>query len=75
MILTTVEAAEQAGVSPATIRSWVHRGHLKPLRANANPLRFRWADVADAQLRLRTPAWRRRHAELAQEWADACDTP
>lgn len=40
MILTITQAAEQVGVTEATIRQWVVRGHLEPLRRGAKPLRF-----------------------------------
>lgn len=72
MMVTTDEAAELAGISPSTIRSWVLRGLLEPVRRGAKPLRFRYDDVAEVQLSLRSDAWKRRHAEQAQRWRDAC---
>lgn len=72
MIVTTEEAANWAGVSPATIRSWVLRGHLEPVRRGAKPLRFQYADVAEVQRRLRPDSWRARHAERVARWQDAC---
>ncbi len=44
--LTTTEVADQAGVDPATVRTWVRRGRLTPIRPGARPLRFRAEDVA-----------------------------
>jgi predicted site-specific integrase-resolvase len=55
MILTTNEAAEQIGVSPAAIWKMVERGELEPLARNSKPWRFRLLDVAEARLR-RLPA-------------------
>jgi DNA-binding transcriptional MerR regulator len=52
-VVTPDEAARLVGVSPGTIRSWVHRGHLSPL-ASSKPsaVRLRLGDVilaADAR--------------------------
>lgn len=68
MTVTTDEAAEIAGISPATVRSWVMRGWLEPVRRGAKPLRFRYEDVARAQAEHRPETWRRRHAEAAKRW-------
>jgi excisionase family DNA binding protein len=51
-LLTTAEAATIVGMSAATIRSWVRRGHLAPSRTStARGLRFRLTDVYDAARR------------------------
>jgi DNA-binding transcriptional MerR regulator len=43
------EAAQLIDVSPATIRSWIHRGHLTPLRSsNPRAIRLRLGDVITA---------------------------
>lgn len=68
MTVTTEEAASIAGVSPATIRGWVMRGDLEPLRRGAKPLRFHYDDVARVQQEKRPATWRRRHAEAVAEW-------
>lgn len=47
--LTVEQAAALAGVTPATIRSWVRRGHLAPVRRHAKPSLFREADVIDCR--------------------------
>lgn len=67
-MVTTNEAAALAGVDPVTIRQWVLRGDLEPLRRGAKPLRFNYADVARVQREKRSAAWRRRHAEAREEW-------
>lgn len=69
MIVTTDEAANIAGVSPATIRQWVVRGDLEPIRRGAKPLRFDYDDVARVQRDKRPATWRRRHAEARDAWA------
>lgn len=68
MTVTTEEAADIAGVSPATLRSWVMRGWLEPVRRGAKPLRFHYDDVARVQAERRPETWRRRHAEAADRW-------
>lgn len=68
MTVTTDEAAEAAGVEPATIRKWVMRGWLEPVRRGAKPLRFHYGDVARVQREHRPKTWQKRHAEAAQAW-------
>lgn len=68
MTLTTDEAAETAGVEPATIRQWVVRGWLEPVRRGAKPLRFHYDDVARVQREHRPETWRKKHAEAARRW-------
>lgn len=66
VIVTTDEAAAWAGVSPATIRQWVVRGDLVPLRRGAKPLRFHYDDVARVQRGKRSNGWESRHAAMVE---------
>jgi len=64
--LTTAEAAELCGVAEVTIRLWVHRGYLKPVRmALVSDLRFREEDVLECLDRRRSKRWRQRLDALA----------
>ena len=69
MILTMTEAAELVNVSPFTIRGWVARGYLSPVRPNAKPVLFREADVVTCHLERQSKSW---HARLDTLWRDAC---
>lgn len=73
MTVTTDEAATLAGVQPVTIRQWVMKGWLEPVRRGAKPLRFRYDDVARVQRDHRPSTWRTRHAEAAERWRGAID--
>jgi predicted site-specific integrase-resolvase len=66
--VTTEEAAHLAGVRPVTIRQWVLRGWLQPVRRGAKPLRFAYEDVARAQREHRPRTWQARHAEAVERW-------
>lgn len=68
MTVTTEEAAEIAGVKPVTIRQWVLRGDLEPVRRGARPLRFHYADVARVQRDKRPSTWAARHARAREAW-------
>ena len=69
MTVTTDEAAHIAGVQPVTIRQWVLKGWLEPVRRGAKPLRFHYDDVARVQREHRPRTWQTRHAEAAERWA------
>lgn len=57
-LITTAKAANLAGVSAATIRSWAKRGHLVAAEhVEGRPL-YRWIDVAKAERRTRDLARR-----------------
>lgn len=69
MTLTTGQAADLLGVSELTIRSWVKRDQLKPVRPGANPLRFRESDVVECHYRRQPKTWHRRFDRIAEEWS------
>lgn len=48
--LSTVEAAMAFGVTPATVRQWVRRGHLVPLRRQGRTLIFGSRSVYQAAM-------------------------
>lgn len=53
-VVNVREAADLAQVRPATIRSWIHRGHLKPVpAAQPREVRLRVGDVFKAARRRR----------------------
>ena len=74
LIVTTPEAAAMANVKPGTIRLWVLRGRLEPLKRGARPLRFRASDVHQCIALSRSDAHRERLEALAQAWADTPET-
>lgn len=64
-LVSTVEAANLAGVTATTIRSWAKRGHLVPTcRENGRPL-YRWIDVARAERKTRDAVHARRNFSVA----------
>ena len=65
MVLTTEEAAEHVGVTPATIRSWVNRGHLRALVPEARDQRFLLTDVTACHAQRQPKAWHERLDALA----------
>lgn len=67
-VVTVEEAALFAGVSVSTVRSWVMRGSLEPIRRKAKPMLFRYEDVSAAQRGNRSKAWEARHAEAVRRW-------
>lgn len=68
MTVTTDEAANLAGVPAATIRGWVLKGWLTPVRRGAKPLRFDYDEVARCQREHRPATWEQQHAEAANRW-------
>lgn len=70
MILTTEQAADELGVSPARVRQLVMAGDLEPFKRGAKPLRFRLDDVIDCEARRRTRAEQDRLVTLAERWRD-----
>lgn len=68
-IVTTEQAAALVGVEPATVRSWVVRGHLTPLRRGARPLRFREQDVIRCHAERMPDHWHQGVGRLAEAWA------
>lgn len=58
-LITAEEAARLCGVSPGTIRTWVHRGSLKVAGHNAHGRKvFKQIDVAKAERATRKRARR-----------------
>ena len=47
--MTAAEAAEEVGVSRATIDTWVHRGYLQPIKGSRRPALFWLSDVFTAE--------------------------
>lgn len=68
MTCTTGEAAVAVGVSEATIRQWVRRGHLAPVRAGAKPLRYLTQDVVECQAQRVSQAEQARLDTLTEAW-------
>lgn len=64
-LVTITEAGQLLQISASTIRSWIHRGHLKPVASAApGPVLIRVGDVVTAARSRRIPqpkpAWRPR---------------
>lgn len=68
IVMTTAEAAQHVGVSPVTVRHWVLRGYLTPVRPGAKPLLFREQEVLDCHAERMPQAWRDRVDRLAEQW-------
>ena len=63
--LAISEAAIQCGVTEATIRKWVMRGHIEPVRRGAKPLRFDESALARCAAERMSSA---EHARLDALW-------
>ncbi|MFF4015334.1 helix-turn-helix domain-containing protein [Streptomyces sp. NPDC001843] len=48
-MITSELAATEAGVTPATIRKWVQRGHLRPAGTQGRRQLYRLEDVFAAE--------------------------
>lgn len=66
--LTTTEVADLLGVREGTVRLWVLRGHLEPVRRGAKPLRFLRRDVIDFDYERRDDQEHDRLDTLARGW-------
>lgn len=66
--LTTTDAARIVGVTPMTVRQWVARGHLEPVRHGVKPLLFREDDVVQCHAARRPGRERAVLAEMTRRW-------
>jgi len=65
-VLTIEDAASLLDISPFTVKSWVARDQLRPVRDDAKPLLFLERDVLECHRARMTPAM---HARLDTLWA------
>lgn len=70
--LTTDQAATHLGIDPVTVRRWVMKGWLTPIRRGVHPLQFRYVDVETARVARKPASWHDRLDELATRWERAC---
>ena len=70
--LTTEQAADRLGISPSTLRGWVMRGTIEPVRRGARPMLFRREDVEIARSAHRPAEWHQALDDLATRWEMAC---
>lgn len=66
-MLTIEDGADLLGISPFTVKSWVARGQLRPVREGAKPLLFREHDVLECHRARMTKAL---HARLDTLWTE-----
>jgi excisionase family DNA binding protein len=70
--LTTEQAATHLGIDPVTVRRWVMKGWLTPIRRGTHPLQFRYTDVETARVARLPAEWHTRLDTLAARWEAAC---
>lgn len=68
MTLTTEDLCREFGVAASSVRSWVERGWIEPVRRGARPLRFREDDVAVFRRERLPEQERERLRRLAEAW-------
>lgn len=71
-VLTTDQAAAHLGIGTTTVRRWVMKGWLTPVRRGTSPLQFRYLDVENARIARMPSTWHQHLDDLAARWEQAC---